>query len=40
MVSNSYTAYAVLGLRRNSDIIGVLYGKRIKHGVTPADEAN
>lgn len=40
MVSDSYTAYAVLGLRRDSDLIDVLYGKRIKHGVTPADEAN
>lgn len=40
MVSDSYTAYAVLGLRRDSDLIDVLYGKRIKHGVTPTDEAN
>ena len=40
MVSDSYTAYAVLGLRRDSDVIDVLYGKRIKHGVTPTDEAN
>ena len=40
MVSDSYTSYAVLGLRRDSDLIDVLYGKRIKHGVTPTDEAN
>lgn len=40
MVSDSYTAYAVLGLRRDSDVIDVLYGKRIRHGVTPTDEAN
>ena len=40
MVSDSYTAYAVLGLRQDSDLIDVLYGKRIKHGVTPTDEAN
>lgn len=40
MVSDSYTSYAVLGLRQGSDVIDVLYGKRIPHGVTATDEAN
>ena len=28
MISDSYTAYAVLGLRRDSDIIDVVYGMK------------
>lgn len=39
-ISDSYTAYAILGFRRDSDVIDVLYGKRIKKGVSPTDEAN
>lgn len=38
--SDSYTAYAVLGLRKDDDVIDVLYGKRIPHNVTPSDEAD
>ena len=37
MISDSYTAYAVLGLRAGSDIIDVLYGKRIPKGVSPTE---
>lgn len=40
MISDSYTAYAVLGLRRDSDVIDVLYGKRIPKGATPTEEAD
>lgn len=40
MISDSYTSYAVLGLRAGSDIIDVLYGKRIPKGTTPTEEAN
>ena len=39
MISDSYTAYAVLGFRKDSDVIDVLYGKRIKKGMSPSDEA-
>ena len=39
MISDSYTVYAVLGLRKNSDTIDVLYAKRIPKGVSPTDEA-
>lgn len=38
-ISDSYTAYAVLGLRQDSDVIDVLYSKRIPKGVSPTDEA-
>lgn len=40
MVSDSYTAIAVLGLRKKSDIIDVLYGKRMPKGMSPSDEAD
>lgn len=40
MISDSYTAYAVLGLKRGTDVIDVIYGKRIPKGVTPSDEAD
>ena len=40
MISDSYTAYAVLGLRNDSDVIDVLYGKRIPKGATPTEEAD
>lgn len=38
-ISDSYTVYAVLGLRNDSDVIDVLYAKRIPKGVSPSDEA-
>lgn len=40
MISDSFTAYAVLGLRRDCDVIDVLYGKRIPKGATPTEEAD
>lgn len=40
MISDSYTAYAVLGLRADSDVIDVLHGRRIPKGVSPTDEAD
>ena len=40
MISDSYTAYAVLGLRKDCDVIDVLYGKRIPKGATPTQEAD
>jgi hypothetical protein len=40
MISDSYTSYAVLGLRNNSDVIDILYGKRIEKNMSPSDEAN
>jgi len=39
-ISDSYTAYAVLGLRADSDVIDVLYGRRIPKGSTPSEEAD
>ena len=39
MISDSYTAIAVLGLRKSSDIIDVIYGKRLPKGMSPTDEA-
>lgn len=39
-ISDSYTAYAVLGLRADSDVIDVLYARRIPKGVDPTSEAN
>lgn len=40
MVSDSYTAYAVVGLRKDAGVVDVLYGKRIPKGLTPTEEAN
>lgn len=40
MISDSYTAYAVLGLRAENDVVDVLYGRRIPKGVSPSDEAD
>lgn len=40
MISDSYTAYAILGLRKDGDVVDVLYGKRIPKGVSPSDEAD
>ena len=37
--SDSYTAYAVVGRRANSDVMDVLYCRRIPKGVSPTDEA-
>lgn len=39
MLSDSYTAMAVLGLRRSSDVIDVIYGRRLPKGMSPTDEA-
>ena len=39
MISDSYTSYAVLGLRNDSDLIDTIYGKRIPKGVGPSEEA-
>lgn len=39
-VSDSYTAVAVIGLRANSDVIDVLYGKRMPKGMSPTDEVH
>lgn len=38
-VSDSYTAFAVIGLRRDKQTIDVLYLERIPKGVSPTDEA-
>lgn len=38
-ISDSYTAMAVLGLRANSDVIDVIYGKRLSKKLSPTDEA-
>ena len=38
-ISDSYTAYAVLGMRPDGQVIDVLYGKRIPKGVSPTEEA-
>ena len=40
MISDSYTAYAVLGLQAATDVVDVLYGRRIPKGVSPSDEAD
>lgn len=40
MVSDSYTAYAIIGLRADSDVIDVLYGKRLPKGMSPTEEAD
>lgn len=40
MLSDSYTAYAVLGLRRDAGVVDVLYGKRIPKGMSPTEEAD
>ena len=40
MISDSYTAYAVLGLQASTDVVDVLYGRRIQKGVSPSDEAD
>ncbi len=40
LISDSYTSYAVLGLRKGSDVIDILFGKRIAKGASPTDEAN
>ena len=39
-ISDSYTSYAVLGMRASSDVIDVLYGRRIPKGVSPMDEVH
>jgi hypothetical protein len=38
-ISDSYTAFAVIGLRKDNQVIDVLYSERIPKGVTPTDEA-
>ena len=40
MISDSYTAFAVLGLRRGTDVIDVIHGERLKKGMSPSDEAD
>ena len=40
MLTDSYTAFAVVGLRKDNQSIDVLYGERIPKGLTPTDEAN
>ena len=40
MISDSYTSYAVIGLRQGAEhIIDVLYGRRMPKGMSPTDEA-
>jgi hypothetical protein len=38
-ISDSYTAFAVIGLRKDNQVIDVLYSERIPKGVSPTDEA-
>ena len=38
-ISDSYTSFAVLGLHPDGQAIDVLYGERIKKGLTPSEEA-
>lgn len=38
-ISDSYTALAVMGLRKESDVIDVLYGTRFSKDLTPTEEA-
>ena len=38
-ISDSYTAFAVVGLRRDNQVMDVLYYERIPKGVSPTDEA-
>lgn len=40
MISDSYTAFAVLGLRKDSDVIDVIHGERLKKGLSPTEEAD
>lgn len=40
MLTDSYTAFAVLGLRKDGQTIDILYGERIKKGLTPTQEAD
>lgn len=37
-ISDSYTAYALLGRRAGSDVIDVLYGRRLPKDMSPSDE--
>lgn len=39
-ISDSYTAYAVMGLRSDSDVVDVLYGKRMPKDMDLSDEAD
>ena len=39
-ISDSYTAFAVLGLHPDGQAIDVLYGERLRKGMTPSEEAN
>lgn len=38
-ISDSYTAFAIIGLRKDNQTIDVLYVERIPKGVSPTDEA-
>lgn len=40
MISDSYTAFAVLGLHPDGQAIDVLYGERLKKGLSPSEEAD
>ena len=40
VISDSYTAMVVLGLRQNSDVVDVLYGKRFPKNMNPTEEAD
>ena len=38
-ISDSYTAFAVLGLRRDNQVVDILYGERLPKGISPTEEA-
>lgn len=38
-ISDSYTAFAVVGLRKDNQVMDVLYSERIPKGVSPTEEA-
>ena len=40
MLSDSYTAYAVIGLQSSSDIVDILHARRMPKGMTPTQEAD
>lgn len=38
-ISDSYTAFAVVGLRRDNQVVDVLYGERLPKGIPPVEES-
>ena len=38
-ISDSYTAFAVLGLRRDNQVVDILYGERLPKGMPPVEES-